>query len=91
MERYLIPLAVAAGAILLLLTVAALLILLKIFYAARGKSKGAEEFPLPEGGGFGFAKTVINCFHSPTRHPHHVKAPPIFGGVFAWYGRRELK
>ena len=49
MERYLIPLAVAAGAILLLLTVAALLIFLKIFYAARGKRKGAEEFPLPEG------------------------------------------
>jgi fermentation-respiration switch protein FrsA (DUF1100 family) len=49
MERYLIPLAVVAGAILLLLTVAALLIFLKIFYAARGKRKGAEEFSLPEG------------------------------------------
>ena len=81
MERYLIPLAVAAGAILLLLAVAAFLIFLKIFYAARGKSKGAEEFPLPEGAVSASRKqlsTVFTCLPVIRTMRKH----PRFSGVF---------
>ncbi|MBQ7406942.1 MAG: alpha/beta hydrolase [Clostridia bacterium] len=49
MERFLTAFAVTAGAIILLLLIASLLIFFKIFYAARKKSRGKQEFPLPEG------------------------------------------